>query len=104
MSEFSRLYRRKRPFNPEKGGYDGRFESDLGLCVGFGIDEEPNDSNSCLARREGGLLVWSDRTVAKLEGSSGQGSISNQSNNIIENGIPFGNILVPINTSSNGDG
>ena len=48
-----------------KGGWDGVFEKDLTMYCGIGIDhDERNDS---LTRSKGGLFVWSDGTMAKLE-------------------------------------
>ena len=114
---FSQHYPFNKPLNAEKGGWDGTFDDSLNMLVGIGIDGGPNDANSCLTKREGGLMVWSERTMTKLEESSGQGSIESKQlqlacymfelmyrlmmgkDDAIDNGMPFAKYIGPINTN-----
>ena len=54
-SEFSLLYPHKKPNNAKMGGWDGVFERDLTMHCGITID--PDESNACLTRRDGGSFV-----------------------------------------------
>ena len=109
----TQLYPEKKPTASHLGGWDGLFR-DVKTLVGVGID--PSGNNDCLTKVEGGLLVWSDRTMAKLKDSKAKGCDTLQSKqlkfvghmfeltyslmmdraDVIRDGAPFGQFLGPI--------
>ena len=54
-SELSLLYPSKKPHNTKMGGCVGVFERDLNMHCGIAID--PDLSNACLTRRDGGVFI-----------------------------------------------
>ena len=76
-SNFAKLYRSKRPSRAEDGGWDGIFQSDLTMHTVVGIDPTSED-NDCMTRCDGGLFVWSDRTMTKLNESSISGTLQSK--------------------------
>ena len=67
-SMLSKRYPFKKPSSPQLKGQDGIITK-LVLCIGVGIKQ--NASNDCRLRPDG-VLVWSERTLVKLDGSGGE--------------------------------
>ena len=82
----------------------------LVLCIGVGIKRDGN--NGCLTRKEDGVFVWTDRTLAKLGGSSPDDTTGKQirfalqmmqfmytlmmGTDAIKDGVPFQQYLGPL--------
>lgn len=69
---FSKKYPFKKPSLHTEGGYHGKFD-DLQLCIGIGFD--PTKANKCFTREEGGLFVWNDATLNRLNQSKVAGDL-----------------------------
>ena len=68
QSMLCKRYPFKKLSSPQLKGWDGTFKN-LVLCIVVGIKRDA--SNDCLLR-PGGVLVWSERTLAKLGGNGGE--------------------------------
>jgi len=80
-NNLSRKYPTNLPPNADQGGYNGRFQ-ELEMCAGIMINA--NRNNKVLTNTDGtGVLHWSNRTMTKLNGLSGQGSIQTRQINLI---------------------
>ena len=108
-TELSRQYPFNKPSNAELGGWTSTYRN-LVLCIGVGIKRDGN--NDCLTRKEDGVFVWTDRTLAKLGGSSPDDTTGKQirfalqmmqfmytlmmGTDAIKDGVPFQQYLGPL--------
>ena len=116
QSNLTRLYPSRKPNDAEKGGYNGVFDSDLTLYCGIGFDL--NEDNDCIIRCKGGLFLWSERTMVKLEHSKVTGTLQFKQMklvcsmiqlmyslmiahyDVIREGVPFQQFVGPIKLGS----
>ena len=92
------------------------FVGDLTLYCGIGFDL--NKDNDCIIRREGGLFLWSERTMIKLKDLKVTGTIQFKQmklvcsmiqlmyslviahDDVIREGVPFQQFVGPIKLGS----
>ena len=97
--KLSKQYPFNKPSNAEHGGWTGTHKN-LELCIGVGIKRDGN--NRCPTRKEGGVFVWTDRTLIKLGGVSQDDTSGKQIQFVLQmtklmgDGVPSKQYLGPL--------